>query len=211
MPTSKDTFLAHCKKEMQEYQQKGLLISYIHERKPRSKSSARPNAEEAKGIRRLLDAAPSLTPRGYLALLKIQGMDTKGKEEELTEKFLTARSFWLASRSPKVGCVVAFLDPQLGLMIGWSLCRVKSKGQRLDSFNKWIGVHEAIQSAQPCEPSIANETTVHRLIHQTETAMRVKHADKQPETPIPHTLLKHVKNMIVRGKKVLLKEETQTA
>lgn len=217
MPTSKNTFVAHCKQVMLEYtRDKKLIVNYIRERPRRTRSGARPTSEEAKQIRRFLNAAPSLTPRGYIAMLGIQGIDTKDREEELIEKFLVARSFWRSMRTPRVGCVIAFNQPDTGLHIGWSLCRVRSNGSNVDTFNRWIGIHEALKVAVP-EVRHPNTTTVLAdLIHQTETTLasyrELRKASPQcavPETPIPHTLLPYVKEMMVRAKKLYAPKEAK--
>ena len=213
MSKTKDEFVLSCKQEMMKYaNEKKLIISYIREHSPRVREEGvRPTAEEAKWIRKILNVAPNLTAKGYLEILKIQGMDTKKNEKELVDKFLTARSFWRSMRTPRVGCVIAFNDSETGLNVGWSLCRLKSKGLKIDSFNRWIGIHEAIKSAVPTERHIESTPTILAdLIHRTETTLASHNAMQKvngvvssyPETPIPHTLLLPIKNMVVRAKKL---------
>ena len=212
-------FVDKCKKQMHRHLKKTeMIITYLRESNPRS-YGARPTQKEAYKICTMLNAAPDMTPDGYIGMLKATGSKKASKEEkieELKQKFLTARSYWRSRRTARVGVVIAFKE-EGEIHIGWSLCKTSAG----DRFDRYIGVYEALRkddkgnfiSAYPLgnPKGLPNMVSVENLVARTRNEMDARKKAKKEEKPlppcaaisIPHTLLPHVEAMMDRAKKQL--------
>jgi hypothetical protein len=165
---------------------------------------------------------------GAATNVKLQMSCTVDKEEA-KKKFLTARSCWKSRRQPRIGTVVAF-KKKGQIYVGWSMCRRNDRfdryigvyeALRMDELGEYISAFP-IESSQ--DDTIINMITRSERIIAEHRKMKMKSGgpivfvmtDKlngqspprviamdnpAPITPIPHTILPHVKAMVERAKR----------
>jgi hypothetical protein len=89
----------------------------------------------------------------------------KSNQEVLNNKFLL--KYKRDSKGNRTGVIISFRDNDGVVKVGWSKCNTK-----LESFDKHIGIHKAIECARMTNPHNIPHSIKRDLVEMQERALR---------------------------------------